>query len=352
MGRVALVLDTSVLPPRERAAAFHAVLGAASVPTEVRHGTDPGDVRTRARLTRLGRCDVFSTAGTAFSLHRTARHVRRHPSSVVALALQRAGRSRLDQGSVGRVELAPGQVFVTDLTEPYEYVQTGAGDVLAFQLDVDALGVPVERLRRAAPLLARSPLHPVVRHHLALLEPAAEQVDGSAAAEALGESTLLLFRALVDSVGAGDPRPALADVLFERVRWYVRRHLSDPGLCAAQVAAAHHVSVRHLYAVLAAHGVALRPWLLQQRLAGAREELARPGGRPIAAVARAWGFADPGHFSRRFREAHGTTPGEWRRAHAAGGAGAVGAPGAPGAALAVSGARAGRAPRRAPSRGR
>jgi AraC-like DNA-binding protein len=35
----------------------------------------------------------------------------------------------------------------------------------------------------------------------------------------------------------------------------------------------------------------------------------------IAAVARRWGFADATHFARRFRDAYGLSPREWRQLH-------------------------------------
>ncbi|WP_369265322.1 AraC family transcriptional regulator [Streptomyces sp. R35] len=56
--------------------------------------------------------------------------------------------------------------------------------------------------------------------------------------------------------------------------------------------------------------------MIEQRLEGARSTLASPVGRTrtIGSVARAWGFTDPSHFTRRFKEAYGVTPQEWPRA--------------------------------------
>jgi AraC-like DNA-binding protein len=110
-----------------------------------------------------------------------------------------------------------------------------------------------------------------------------------------------------------DGRPA--DVLLDRVAAYVGEHLRDPRLDAAHIASAHAVSVRHLYRLCAAAGIRLEQWIIQQRLTGACADLATPASRhrTIAAVARGWGFADPSHFSRRFREAYGLTPRDWRR---------------------------------------
>ena len=46
--------------------------------------------------------------------------------------------------------------------------------------------------------------------------------------------------------------------------------------------------------------------------------LVSPTGRhrSIAATARACGFADPSHFTRRFKDAYGLPPREWQRSSA------------------------------------
>ncbi len=100
------------------------------------------------------------------------------------------------------------------------------------------------------------------------------------------------------------------------MRAYVRRHLTEPGLDAERIARAHAVSVRHLYRVCAAAGMSLEQEVIAQRLEGARAELAGPGDRSVAVVARRWGFPDPSHFAREFRRRVGMTPTEYRRLRA------------------------------------
>ncbi|WP_442819328.1 AraC family transcriptional regulator [Streptomyces sp. NBC_01236] len=62
--------------------------------------------------------------------------------------------------------------------------------------------------------------------------------------------------------------------------------------------------------------MSLEQTIIEQWLEGARSTLASPVGRTrtIGSVARAWGFTDASHFTRRFKEAYGVTPKEWRRA--------------------------------------
>ncbi|MEV7082993.1 helix-turn-helix domain-containing protein [Streptomyces sp. NPDC093516] len=74
--------------------------------------------------------------------------------------------------------------------------------------------------------------------------------------------------------------------------------------------------MRALYRLCARAGLSLEQWIIEQRLEGARSTLLSPAGRTrtVASVARAWGFTDPSHFTRRFRAAYGVTPRRLRAA--------------------------------------
>jgi len=101
---------------------------------------------------------------------------------------------------------------------------------------------------------------------------------------------------------------------------YLRAHLRDPGLGAEQIASDLHISARHLYRLWADKDLTLAGWVMAERLEGAKHALAERSAQSttIRAVARAWGFADSTHFSRRFRETYGTSPDDWRRANSPG----------------------------------
>lgn len=66
----------------------------------------------------------------------------------------------------------------------------------------------------------------------------------------------------------------------------------------------------------AAADFSLEQWTIHQRLEGASRDLSdlAQRDRPIAVVARRWGFSDASYFSRRFRQAFGSTPRDWRHA--------------------------------------
>jgi AraC-like DNA-binding protein len=112
-----------------------------------------------------------------------------------------------------------------------------------------------------------------------------------------------------DELAAGP----LAATMRLRILEYARRHLHDPDLCAEQIAAAHYISVRHLYKVLSESGISLADWIRTHRLQACRQELARTSTKTtIEAVARRHGFSNMPSFSRAFRAEYGISPREWR----------------------------------------
>jgi AraC-like DNA-binding protein len=312
-----LLLDTARLPPEDRADAFRAAFGQASVPCRIEHLGPARELRTRMHLWRYGTTNLFTTDSTGFRLVRTDRHVRMAGPPVVALAVQSSGVGAFSQFGTDRLVHA-GELMVNDLAEPYAFSWSGSGGSRAFQVSAEQLGLPAAVVRAAAPRLRASPLHDLVRDHLVHLAREADRIAGDPAAGTVGTATTELARALLVSAAAPDrpaPTPPAAP-LVTRVLAHVRRRPADPDLSPERIAAAHNVSVRQLYKAFAAAGLSLEQALISERLELARSVLASPSGRrrPIAATARSCGFADPSHFTRRFRAAFGTTPRDWQRA--------------------------------------
>ncbi|MGW5674770.1 helix-turn-helix domain-containing protein [Streptomyces sp. NPDC003860] len=102
--------------------------------------------------------------------------------------------------------------------------------------------------------------------------------------------------------------------LFKRTQEFIRQNLKDPDLCPDAVAAAHHVSTRHLQRVYQHHGYTVAAFIRHERLDAARRDLADPmqSHRPIHAIATRWGFSHPAVFTRTFRAVYGLSPREYR----------------------------------------
>ncbi|MFC6015807.1 helix-turn-helix domain-containing protein [Plantactinospora solaniradicis] len=313
------VLDTADIPRGDRIEAVYAAMMQASVPSYVIHEDPDGEVRTRLEVWDLGDVNVFTARSTGLQLVRTARQARQDAAPVIALSVQLLADGRHEQ--LGHRQIVrPGSLMMVDLSSAYDFSWSGDGAAGCIQIPIDQVGLPIDVIRRAAANLRTSPLYDMVTSHVAHLVRDAGRLNADPAAATLGRASIELARALLASAAHVEPhaRAVLAETLLTQVRAYVRRHLADPDLRPATIAAAHNISLRHLYKICAQADFSLEQWIIGERLQGAREELLRPESRrrTIAVVARRWGFSDPTHFTRRFRRMYGLNPGEWRRASA------------------------------------
>jgi AraC-like DNA-binding protein len=100
-----------------------------------------------------------------------------------------------------------------------------------------------------------------------------------------------------------------------QIRAFIEERLGDPGLTTSTVAAAHHVSKRYVQALFREDNTTVAGWIRARRLERCHRNLGDPrlDSRPVQAIAANWGFADPAHFSRVFRDAYGMPPAAFRQ---------------------------------------
>lgn len=117
------------------------------------------------------------------------------------------------------------------------------------------------------------------------------------------------LKALAQSNAAqASRRDALA-----RMSEYVRKHLANPDLNLKTVAAATYLSPNYLTHWLRKEtGKTFSELVLERRMHMARTLLLN-SNRAVGEIAAMCGFADEAYFSRRFRQAHGLPPGQFRR---------------------------------------
>ncbi|NAZ84536.1 helix-turn-helix domain-containing protein [Kineococcus sp. T90] len=314
-------MDTRRIAPGERLEVVREAVWGHVVEVELEHHLPPERVQVLLGLSRLGRVGVCSVRATATTVHRTARLARRETEPAVFLGLQVSGSSLVVQHGREAV-LRPGEFAVYDTCAPYTLVNPAGIDQHFFRVPRSALGVPGAVLRDVTAVTVGAD-NPVAGLAARCLTGLAEDrhLRSAPTARAVEEATLSLVRAaLVGHLADGTAgRDVLQESLETRITSWLDAHLGDPGLSAQRVAAAHHISVRYLYVVLARCGISLGEWVRTQRLERCRAALEDPRSRtlPIGALARGWGFTDPGHFSRSFRQAYGCTPTQWRAEHTA-----------------------------------
>lgn len=315
---MALLIDTDAVPAHQRRDAVHAAMTSSVVPSRVEVTGWGTNVRARIHAWQLGpSASLVHVASSGHHLVRSARHLRGGGEERISLALQLTGRGDLthrDLPRAGRDELQ-----LVDLTSPFDFLAGPDSAAQALYVDAAQLGLPVDVIRTAAPRLRNSPLHDLTRDHLVYVREVADAVERGRTAAMLGVATVELVRALIASAAESrHERAAVAESLLARITAYMRLHLAEPDLDPTRIAAEHSISVRYLHLLFAQQDLSVRRWIMRERLEGARSALAADAGRhaSIAAVGRRWGFADPGHFARRFRAAYGMSPREWQRATA------------------------------------
>ncbi|MET7401073.1 helix-turn-helix domain-containing protein [Dactylosporangium sp. NPDC005572] len=307
-------------PARERAAAVREAVGSRVVRVDIALPDDPGDIDVELTLSDAGPVQVLTVRSMATTVTRSPRLARDDAEPQLFLTLQGTGESAMAQH--GRhARLRSGQFAVYTTTNPYTLMFDHGLDAHFFRIPVAELALPEPALREVS-ARALGPGNPVAELTAGYLRRIADSPDlrSRAVAGSLAQPTIDLVRAALLSSMA-DPslgKASMESTLEVRLLEYLHTHLGDHGLTAARIAAAHHISVRHLYAVLSRAGVSLGDWLRTHRLEACRRELAQPRARTrtIASVAHQWGFADATHFSRVFRQTYGMTPRDWRAARA------------------------------------
>lgn len=318
-GRTA-VLDTSAVAPPEREDLIRHALWESFSRIDIQHHGPEERIGARMGLGAVGPLKVCSARGTPVTLRRTERLARGDHAPAVFLGLQVTGTNVV--GQYGRqCRVGPGSLVVFESTAPYSLSFEQGVDYLSLRIPRETLALP-ERVLRAVTATAFGPANPTARLAFTYFSQlaASEELRGGSGAEALVHPSVELLRAVVVSQFGG-VLPGRAKVpeapLSLRITQYIRDHLADPGLCAPRIAAAHGISVRHLYTVLARSGISLGDWIRAHRLAECRRELAGPQGRlrTIASIGRTWGFVDATHFSKAFKHAYGISPRAWRDQH-------------------------------------
>ncbi|MFB8005260.1 helix-turn-helix domain-containing protein [Nocardia sp. NPDC056000] len=309
-----VVLDTGLLPASERIEAAQDLLSDTEIPSINRLGSVAGQLWHRFTVWDLGEgVHATQVVGTGLSVLRGDKQLRVAAPERVGLGVQLTGSGTFSHCGADQV-IEVGELSLTDGTSVSDYSSSGIGGSKVLIFDYDQLALPIETVRSAAPRLKSSPLYGLVSAHIAALGEEGD-IEPGPARIMLKSATTQLVRALI-TTAAADPRQHadLHDTLYLRIAAYVEQHLGDPGLNAEQIARAHNISVRHLYNVWSARGIPLSQWIISARLEGARADLARQGRTvPIAVVGRRWGFANPAHFARRFRDAYGMSPREWQQ---------------------------------------
>jgi AraC-like DNA-binding protein len=279
---------------------------------------ESADFRASLHAVQVGRVQMSVISAEPHGIARTLRHITSDAPDFFQLTVQLTGQGVLTQRD-RQARVGPGELVVYDTRRPFTYDlhQAHTGLVLMFPRPMLPLAERDLVRVTATPVPCHDGLGQVV---LPLLHGLVRQMEHleSRGTPRLADNvidligTLLAEHAAADRT-AGEDGPGL---LTERVLFYMEQRLADPGLSPEGIAAAHRISRRYLYKLLAAQGYTVSGWIREQRLARCRRDLTDPAldHLPVGAVGGRWGFADPAHFSHAFKAVYGMSPREARTA--------------------------------------
>lgn len=221
----------------------------------------------------------------------------------LVVTLVTEGEQVVEQG--GRMALLrPGDLFVVDGAEH------GTCHI-PVRVRACVLVVPRAVVGVDAPLPGKvprsSPVGKLLGDHMRLLArdiAALPEAAARIAASAAGELVQLV--AMTDAPDL-DSR-ALRVALLPQVRRYIERHLTDHEMSPSSIAAANAISVRTLHAMFATTGESVSAFIRRRRLESSRDDLLARPQLPVIDIARRWGFTNPSHFSRAFKQTFGAAP--------------------------------------------
>lgn len=259
-----------------------------------------------------------SVRADAQIVKRTPARIRHAREEVVLISLQVRGAGSIAQdGREARLE--PGDFACYDSTRPYTLTFAADFEQIVLHMPREAM---VRRIGRTETWTARriEATSPVASLVLPFVRQTASIVSNitPATANQLSETCLsLVTAALAEHQGGelGSGSAARAALTF-RAKALIESHLHDHTINTDKIAGLVGISSRYLQDLFHAEQSTVSEWIWKRRLEKSRRYLADPlhAGDSIAQIALSCGFADFGHFSRRYREAFGVSPREDRAA--------------------------------------
>jgi AraC-like DNA-binding protein len=278
------------------------------------------DCQARAERSFFGEITTAQCDGLHFSnvhadgqtVKRTRSRIRRAREEVMLISVQVDGVGIIAQD--GReARLQPGDFACYDSTRPYTLNFDARFEQLVLHMPREAMVRRIGRteLWTARRIEAASPVGslvlPFVRRTASIVADVAP-----ATASRLSETCLSLVTAALGERLGGITEGGTSGrtALIFRAKAIIESHLHDHALNTEKVAELVGISPRYLQDLFHADGTTASDWIWKRRLEKSRRDLADPlrGRDSIAQIALACGFADFGHFSRRYKEAFGASP--------------------------------------------
>ena len=295
--------------------AFNALVQASFMPLEVT--TSRPDFTGRIRAARRDDVYCYEIAANEHIVQRTPRMIETTTTGeFYKLSTMLSGTSIVLQDDREAV-LGVGDVALYDTTRPYTLISSEGARTAVVMLPRQQVELPpgIVRQLTAVRLSSDHGMTSIISPFIASLAADLRQFESSAGARLARNLVDLVTTMLVSELDIDDEETSRR-ALLRRVCAYIDDNLGDPALGPGKIAAAHFISVRYLQVLFQREGTTASAWIRQRRLERCRRDLTDPvmARWPIAGIAARWGFLEPTHFSRVFKDHFGRSARDIRAA--------------------------------------
>jgi AraC-like DNA-binding protein len=246
---------------------------------------------------------------------RLPQFVEQDPEPYIGVQITKAGRERFHLDGED-ISLGAGDLVIWTSTQAAEFTVVERLHKVSLVLPWSEVKERLPRGTRFAGTVidSRVGIGAVLYSHVDSL---AQQLELFTATDhaAVRRATLELLTAAM-SHRVAVPQRGLALRYLKQLQDHILANLQDERLSPTSIAAANNMSPRYVHMLFAQIGVSASAWIRTQRLERCRDDLRSRAYRDcsIAEVAYTWGFTDPSHFTRIFKQQYGQGPREYREA--------------------------------------
>ena len=281
----------------------------------VRKETRPGflgEVRSRV----LGPTMQTDIVSHPQFINRRPEEIRRNPVAYYFANFQIAGSCVVRQD--GRVsEVKAGDFAIVDSTRPYFLDMRDNWRILSFRIPHVHLAAKLASPHAAtARCVSGGAGAGLVAAQFAQALARLDQPVSPSAQDGLGSAlNNVVATALGATLEAQDQgRDTWRSALRCSIETFIEENVADPSLSPETIAARFKLSRRTLYNLFEDAPYTISERIRMLRLERCAHDLTRQRGRNVFEVALRWGFNDPSHFSRAFKQRYGVCPKNYQRA--------------------------------------
>jgi AraC-like DNA-binding protein len=258
----------------------------------------------------IGDVRIAKLTASRHRVVRTPNYARRDNDGFLKVALQMKGMSCFEQGG-RKVVLSPNEWSIYDTTRPYTVTVPQDTEMLVVMVPRDNLST--QRLHLEDLMVRKFPGRVGMGRlayqfmisafdEIPIITPEAEW-------EIAGAISHLIRLTMLDASEVQN-EVSLREVWRDRIKAYIGAHLRDPELSIDRIAGAMNCTKRYVHKVFQSEGASVSESILRMRLTRCREDLRNPARsrNSITEIAYSWGFNNPAHFSRAFKDEFNVSP--------------------------------------------